>query len=219
LAAAMLTIENTEAKLRNRDHFYRAEQAEAQLAEAHKVVNRCAAQVGHPPIAPGEIGIESVAEAVERHAAHAREREEALDSITPQNLRAFAASEARLAIEQYLRQRDEWMLRCDKAEARAADLAQQLATAREQASDALNAVSFAEDAHNEMVGLKAQLNKLKTALLKYPEWLEDADGMEYGSDECSFCEAMRQDGHAEDCIWTDAQAALNPDARQEGKSE
>jgi hypothetical protein len=90
----MLTIENTEAKLRNRDHFYRAEQAEAQLAEAHKVVNRCAAQVGHPPIAPGEIGIESVAEAVERHAAHAREREEALDSITPQNLRAFAASEA-----------------------------------------------------------------------------------------------------------------------------
>jgi len=30
---------------------------------------------------------------------------------------------ARLAMEQYLRQRDEWMLRCDKAEARAADLA------------------------------------------------------------------------------------------------
>jgi hypothetical protein len=58
-----------------------------------RVVNRVAAQVGHPPIAPGELGIESVAEAVERHAAYAREREETLDSITPEKLQAFAASE------------------------------------------------------------------------------------------------------------------------------
>lgn len=69
-------------------------EANARTATLRKVINRIAAQVGHPPIAPGEIGIESVAEAVARRLEYAREREETLDSITPENLQAFAASEA-----------------------------------------------------------------------------------------------------------------------------
>jgi DNA repair exonuclease SbcCD ATPase subunit len=66
----------------------RAETAEAQLAEAdarlatlRQVVNRIAAQVGHPPIAQGEIGIESVAEAVARRLEYAREREETKEAL------------------------------------------------------------------------------------------------------------------------------------------
>jgi hypothetical protein len=40
----------------------RAESAESQLATLRAVINRIAAQVGHPPIAAGEVGLESVAE-------------------------------------------------------------------------------------------------------------------------------------------------------------
>jgi DNA repair exonuclease SbcCD ATPase subunit len=66
----------------------------AEHDELRKVLNRIAAQVGHPPIAEGEVGVESVAESVERRLAYAREREAALESITPESLQAFAASEA-----------------------------------------------------------------------------------------------------------------------------
>jgi len=77
-------------------------------------------------------------------------------------------------------------------------------------------IKEAEAAYACMEKAETERDRFRLALLKYPEWLEDGDGMEFGSDECSFCEAMRQDGHADDCIWATAQAALNPDAREEG---
>jgi DNA repair exonuclease SbcCD ATPase subunit len=144
-------------------------ESEAQLAEARKVINRCAAQVGHPPIAPGELGVESVAEAVERRHAHAREREETLDSITPENLQAFAACEvhheehherekeleARLA--EAIRERDKTVEQCnghfDKWQDEANAMRKQLAEANARAEKAERlSGGLMIDLHNMQIG-------------------------------------------------------------------
>ncbi len=45
-----------------------------------------------------------------------------------------------------------------------------------------------------------EYDALKEAFLLYPEWTNDGTGIEHGTDECLICEAMRQDGHHENCL-------------------
>jgi hypothetical protein len=99
LETAQARVEEIEKELGDVRHsLHRSNQASEtyrlELVKAIGVINRIAGQVGHPPIAEGELGIESVAEYLERRLEYAQEREETLDSITPENLQAFAASEA-----------------------------------------------------------------------------------------------------------------------------
>jgi len=42
-------------------------------------------------------------------------------------------------------------------------------------------------------------DEMRQALLSYPEWTGDGSHTQYGTDECEHCEAIRQEGHAEDC--------------------
>lgn len=56
-----------------------------------------------------------------------------------------------------------------------------------------------QEVHEILEDVIIAYERLREAMQTYPEWTEDGSGTQYGSDECPHCEAMRQDGHAEDC--------------------
>lgn len=203
----------------------RIEELEEQLASARKVINRCAAQVGHPPIAPGELGIESVAEAVERHAAYAREREETLDSITPENLQAFAASEAHH--EEHHQREAELEAQLAKLQAKWPEVEQvvssvetQLAKADERASKAEARVAELGEECRKMTD---EIERLSVAVEWVLQEIREKIAVERGIKTASIEEYFRVYKRISISFYDKdvarLQAALNPDTRQEGDKD
>jgi len=156
-----------------------------ETARLRRVINRIAAQVGHPPIAPGELGIESVAEAVERHAAYAREHEETLDSITPEKLQAFAASEAHHE-EHHERER--------QLEAQLADAQREIERSHEiivgQNEEIVKAKRERDEANARAEAAEKQAKEYRADSVSLVDKLESAQG---DIEELTFCEECGED--------------------------
>jgi len=199
-----------------------------ETARLRRVINRIAAQVGHPPIASGELGIESVAEAVERHAAHAREREEALDSITPQNLRAFAASEAHH--DEHHEREKELEAQLAEANARGAEIVGRAVKAQAQLEQA---EARAADLERVLTNVEAYMASESGPLYHLWENCDIGDYDDYQTeweqtlfdlrDWKNGCVPAASVGGGtewpEVLLYREVLAALNPDKREEGEAD